>query len=162
MWQVFLYFLKHKLLEFELNTFSHTNVLWFIWIYLGKKNWSSVFYFGRILTVSSSQNCFNSATLESFQAWTACFRSYFICMTQLWVHLPAAPLCLMVFLATSASAPIPKPTARPGGHTDRTTTRLWTRSGLNKHRCDVKRCKNEVVNLVTHKKVVQHSDTHLN
>ena len=31
--------------------------------------------------------------------------------------LPASPLCLMVFLATSASAPIPKPTARPGGNT---------------------------------------------
>lgn len=31
--------------------------------------------------------------------------------------LPAVPLCLMVFLATSASAPIPKPTAKPSAKT---------------------------------------------
>lgn len=37
-WQVFLYFLKHELLEFELNTFSHTNVLCLIWILFGEKN----------------------------------------------------------------------------------------------------------------------------
>lgn len=32
-------------------------------------------------------------------------------------ELPAAPLCLMLFLATSARAPMPRPTARPGGNT---------------------------------------------
>lgn len=40
--------------------------------------------------------------------------------------LPAVPVCLMVFLATSASAPNPKPTARPGGDTHQTTQRRNT------------------------------------
>lgn len=54
--------------------------------------------------------CKSRSLLEPLRRVRAC--------AHFWV-LPSAPFCLMLFLANSARAPIPKPTARPGANTQK-------------------------------------------